>query len=176
MTVTTQLIGKLGGGGAPETAVTEVVGNGNYGPPAGWRKAAGVFTGQSTDKGTRMFNEWMDLGVSYARVNGGGLSRVQHASSTSSARSRGCASSNPNGGGVDGYHHTTHRQTRRGRTPVGVAHRQRTATVTTDRVRPGLQGRQQNIFRLHVGKLPPTESVGSVRGHKNPIGPSVVVA
>lgn len=73
MAVTTQLIGKLGGGGAPETAVTGVTSSGSYGPPAGWRKAAGVFTGESQTKSIRMFDEQISLLYNTLRVNGGGV-------------------------------------------------------------------------------------------------------
>lgn len=72
MTVTAQLIGKLGGG-KPETAVVKVAGSGVYEPPAGWRKAAGVFEGRSTKDTYRVFDQSYTAYFSSVSVNGGGV-------------------------------------------------------------------------------------------------------
>lgn len=76
MTVTTQLIGKLGGGGAPETAETKVSNDTSivqYSIPSGWKKAQGVFTGTAQDVSPMMFGQWFDGLRRGTPCSGGGV-------------------------------------------------------------------------------------------------------
>lgn len=63
MAVTSQIIGKLGGGGAPEMATTRVTyrtGIEEYRVPTSWRKALGVFNGTAQEVSPMMFGQWFD--------------------------------------------------------------------------------------------------------------------
>ena len=75
MTVTTELIGKLGGGGAPEVATTQVpyrLGVMEYRIPSGWRKALGVFMGTAREGTPTIFGQVFQGLMSGTSCSGGG--------------------------------------------------------------------------------------------------------
>lgn len=76
MAVTSQIIGKLGGGGAPETAETTVryaLRIEGYKIPSGWKKAQGVFTGTAQEVSPMMFGQWFDGLRRGTPCSGGGV-------------------------------------------------------------------------------------------------------
>ena len=109
MAIQTQLVGKFGGG-VPETAETRVTGDGMYSPPKGWKKAMGAFYGQCTSTENPTIFGQNIVRPYNGFVSGGGSPYTRNASA-SPERLRGCAWSNPLGGGLGGHHHTTHRET-----------------------------------------------------------------
>lgn len=116
MAISTQLIGKLGGGVETKT-VSISTGTTTVGIPAGWRKAAGVFTCDvPAPYGTLLavFGQRFAL-AGGAPINGGGCSRQAKPRSSEMfrARSRGTDWSNPWGGDLDGDQLTDHRNPRR---------------------------------------------------------------
>lgn len=81
MAVTSQIIGKLGGGGAPETAETTVryaLRIEGYKIPSGWKKAQGVFTGTAQEVSPMMFGQWFDGLRRGTPCSGGGGRHRQH--------------------------------------------------------------------------------------------------
>ena len=100
MTVTTQLIGKLGGGGgAPEMQNQQVASTSFVRIPSGWGKAVGVFAGTATAASPTVFGTVFKGMSAGSFLNGGGSSPGRPISIQPPARSRGCAWNRPNGGG-----------------------------------------------------------------------------
>ena len=76
MAVTTTLIGKLGGGGAPEveeTAVSYSTSRQGYWLPSGWRKAHATFRGTAAATSPTIFDQKFIGLVAGASCSGGGV-------------------------------------------------------------------------------------------------------
>lgn len=72
MAVTTKLIGKLGGGGAPEMQEQQVANSGFVRIPSGWGKAVGIFAGTATGANPTLFGTVFKGMSAGSFVNGGG--------------------------------------------------------------------------------------------------------
>ena len=115
MTVTTQLIGKLGGGGgAPEMQNQQVASTSFVRIPSGWGKAVGVFAGTATAASPTVFGTVFKGMSAGSFLNGGGRQpaslfrfslRHDHVGAPGIAHKVVVA---------NGCHHTTRRETRRG--------------------------------------------------------------
>lgn len=69
--ITTQLIGRLGGG--VETTETQITKNVIMDPPNGWQKALGVFTGKPSSTAPRLFGDRIQTSTTLPKINGGGI-------------------------------------------------------------------------------------------------------
>ena len=141
MTVTTQLIGKLGGGGgAPEMQNQQVASTSFVRIPSGWGKAVGVFAGTATAASPTVFGTVFKGMSAGSFLNGGGghhpadlfrfSLRHDHVGAPGIDRTVVV---------TDGCHHTTRRETRRGLGLGAVGLRQ-------------FPGARANHAKSHVGK------------------------
>ena len=173
MAISTQLIGRLGGRVETQTvSISDYYGSASI--PAGWRKAAGIFTGTATRNVATVFDGKIAPAGDRPNVNGGGCSQPAkpRRSTTPAARSRGTGWNDPWGGGVGGSVHTDHRDSRRGRgqnlrceqiryvsggggEDLPRNHTRKQLFVVPDPVWPSKNHQQRHTHRYRAGGLAP---------------------